>query len=330
MPIDSNIYFQNKGIDFGRVLDSYDKGIDQKVKMSDLAKKQKQEQQEQDKRNAYQAGFKKDANGNMVFDQNVAMSKLAEGGFGDSAYALQNEIEQRNQAKAQQDFNNQFKERELKERMLDRQMQRQEQRSIFGLRQDEVKEQRDQRQYEKDALLATPYGMANTADDAKQLKEASETKKNFDNKLEQLIGLREKNNGGVLFDRESVARGKQLSKDLLLEYKNMAKLGVLSKSDEDIINAIIPEDPLEFNSPLAAIQGQDPTLSRMKEFKKDSDIDFQNRILTRTRDGIGRAAQGVTRSSAQSPKIEAPDANTRIINGVLHRKVQGGWLPASN
>lgn len=113
MPIDSNIYFQNKGIDFGKVLDSYNQGLDNKVKMSDLAKKQKQEQQEQDKRNAYQAGFKKDANGNMVFDQNIAMSKLAEGGFGDSAYALQNEIEQRNQAKAQQEIENNLRRQQI-------------------------------------------------------------------------------------------------------------------------------------------------------------------------------------------------------------------------
>ena len=146
------------------------------------------------------------------------------------------------------------------------------------------KKQRDYeqgiKQEEKLSELKTPYGIANTPDDAKKRKESSVSKKLFDSKLNEMIALREKHGGGASMNRDDVARGKQLSKDLLLEYKNMAKLGTLSQSDEDIINAIIPSDPLEYNSPLAAIQGQDPILSNMKKFKKDSDFDFQNRIST--------------------------------------------------
>lgn len=134
---------------------------------------------------------------------------------------------------------------------------------------------------EKAQALQTPFGAANTPDDAKQLKEAYEAKKNFDNKIQQMIELRSKY-GGELLNREAVARGKQLSKDLLLEYKNMAKLGVLSKTDEDIINAIIPDDPLAFSM----TPGQDPVMTKLKSFKSDSDKDFQTRVSTRTREGL--------------------------------------------
>lgn len=139
---------------------------------------------------------------------------------------------------------------------------------------------------EKMQGLKTPFGLANNEDDAKKLKEAYESKQNFDGKISEMIALRKKHGGGASLNRDDVQRGKQLSKDLLLEYKNMAKLGVLSKSDEDIINAIIPEDPLAYNSPLAAIQGQDPILTRLEKFKGDSDRDFSTKVSTRTRNGL--------------------------------------------
>ena len=136
---------------------------------------------------------------------------------------------------------------------------------------------------EKNLQLNVPgVGQAITADDAKQLKEATQSKKSFDAKLNELIELRSKH-GGEVMNREAVARGKQLSKDLLLDYKNMAKLGVLSKSDEDIINAIIPDDPLAFNSPLAAMQGQDPILNNLKKFKQDTELSYNEGVKLRVR-----------------------------------------------
>lgn len=155
-------------------------------------------------------------------------------------------------------------------------------RQEVGLRRLERQDARELRQDEKEQKLMTPYGLARTDMDAKDLKSADEEKKGFDSKLNELIKLRE-DFGGELVDREAVSRAKQLSKDLLLSYKNMAKLGVLSQSDTDIINAIIPADPLEYRSPLAAIQGQDPILSNMKKFKSDSDMDFQNKLQNRLR-----------------------------------------------
>lgn len=141
---------------------------------------------------------------------------------------------------------------------------------------------KDIRDEDKQMALRTPYGPALTPDDAKQLKEAHESKRKFDAQLGELIGLR-KEYGGEVYNREAVARAKLLSKDLLLEYKNMAKLGVLSQADEAIINAIIPTDPLEFNP--SAVAGQDPTLHRLVTFKEDSDRDFATRVSTRTRSG---------------------------------------------
>lgn len=128
---------------------------------------------------------------------------------------------------------------------------------------------------EQETALDTPYGRTRTAADANIIKQAAVEKQNFDNKLQQMIDLR-KQYGAEVFNREAVARGKQLSKDLLLSYKNMAKLGVLSKADEDIINAIIPEDPLAFQS--SSLMGQDPIMARLESFKKDSEKEFSNRL----------------------------------------------------
>ena len=145
-------------------------------------------------------------------------------------------------------------------------------------RQDEI----DRKIAEKEELLQVPgLGRAMTADDAKQVKSGLEMKKGFDRKIQELIDLREAKGGGAVLDREAVKRATQLSKDLLLAYKDMAKLGVLSVSDENILNAIIPPDPLEFRTPLEAIQGQDPILNNLKKFKEDAEADFQTKLSTR-------------------------------------------------
>jgi len=188
------------------------------------------------------------------------------------------------------------------------------------------KDLQEQRLADKEAALMTPFGIANTPDDAKQLKEAFEAKRNFDDKIQEMMDLRSKHKGGAIMDREDVARGKQLSKDLLLEYKNMSKLGVLSKSDEDIINAIIPEDPLQYNSPLAYLQGQDPTANRLKKFKESSDKDFKTRVSTRTRDGVATAAapqktivKTQTNQKTGQKRIVYSDGTTEIVDQMAGR-----------
>ena len=144
-------------------------------------------------------------------------------------------------------------------------------------------------------------GYAQTPEDAKQLKSAVESKQQFDNRLDELISLREKHHGGALLNREDVGRAQQLSKDLLLQYKDMAKLGVLSVSDENILNAIIPSDPLQYSSPLAGLQGQDPTLFKLKKFKQDAAIDFDSKLSNRLRREGGPTAPTPAPASTTKP-----------------------------
>lgn len=134
------------------------------------------------------------------------------------------------------------------------------------------------REYEKNQTLETTYGTARTPDDAKQLKSAAETKAKFDRQLQELINLR-KDKGVEYLDRNAVARGKQLSRDLLLAYKDLSKLGVLSQSDENILNDIIPNDPLGQDW----APGQDPTLHKLEKFQGDVESDFNNRLDQRLR-----------------------------------------------
>lgn len=139
---------------------------------------------------------------------------------------------------------------------------------------------------ESDQKFYVPgIGQALTADDAKKLKEAKIQKGNFDRDLGEMIALRRKYPSGSVLDRNAVERGKQLSKKLLLTYKNLARLGVLSKSDEAIVNQIIPENPLALSIE-PYVLGQDPILYRLEAFQKDLDEDYKTTITTRTRGGF--------------------------------------------
>jgi hypothetical protein len=129
-------------------------------------------------------------------------------------------------------------------------------------------------------------GTALTKTDASNLKTATAAKTDFDRKLQEMIDLRE-NYGAEYVNREAVERGKQLSKDLLLAYKDMAKLGVLSQSDEKILNAIIPEDPLANDWAVA----QDPILHRLKKFQGDADNEYKTNVGLRLRSGQQQLAQ---------------------------------------
>lgn len=119
-------------------------------------------------------------------------------------------------------------------------------------------------------------GVAMTEMDAKDLKDASQMKAKLDAQIGEMIALRKKH-GVEYMNREAVARGQQLSKDLLLTYKNLAKLGVLSQSDEAIVNAIIPADPLGQDwSPFG-----DSILSNLEKFKGDVNRDYEERLSLR-------------------------------------------------
>lgn len=163
----------------------------------------------------------------------------------------------------------------------------------------ETKRKENEKKEKELEELTTPFGVARTADDAKQLKAASELKAKFDRGLDEMIQLRKKHGGGAILNRNDVERGKQLANDLLLAYKDLSNLGVLSKYDEKIIKAVIPNDPLEYD----LVPGQDPILHRMEKFKGDSKADFETRMRTRLR--------GAPASSTVSP----PSFPMKVRNG---------------
>lgn len=176
-------------------------------------------------------------------------------------------------------------------------------------------------------------GIALNADDAKTLKGAKEMKSKFDRQINELIelrggkmnpetGKREGGYGVEYINRNAVDRGKQLSKDLLLTYKNLSKLGVLSKADEEIVNAIIPQDPLGQDWAV----GQDPILHRLEKFKGDLDEDYEMTLATRLKSREGKSPGGErsivktqTNRATGEKRIIYSDGTIENINPVAGR-----------
>lgn len=186
-------------------------------------------------------------------------------------------------------------------------------RDMYRNYQMQEKQERDLR--ERD----TQYGVARTNDDAKKLKDAGETKQKFDAQLSELIGLREKY-GSEVANRDVVARSKQLSKDLLLGYKELAKLGVLSQADEAILNEIIPSDPTQFS--MSQMFGQDPTLTKLKAFKADTEQEFKNRLQNRL---DPKFMSKEPPQSSETVNVQSPDGRVRKIpKSKLQDAIQAG------
>lgn len=157
---------------------------------------------------------------------------------------------------------------------------------------------------QKNLDVATPYGKANTSEDAKEIKQATEAKKKFDRMLDEMIQIRERNKGGSITNFSDIKRGKQLSKKALLEMKNMAKLGVLSKSDEDIVDAIIPDPTGIEDTSFVSNKAQDTVLQRLKALKNDTSNDFQTTLETRLRpnEGLIQPPQGLVPKGLIKPE----------------------------
>jgi len=153
--------------------------------------------------------------------------------------------------------------------------------SRSGVQADKAAAATEKKNEKMEQLRVGDFGYAQTPDDAKQLKLAVETKAGFDARLTELIKLRE-DYGGEVLNREAVGRAKQLSKELLLQYKEMAKLGVLSVSDEKILNAIIPDDPLEIQM-FQTVTGQDSIAHKLEKFKIDTNNDYDKKMNNRLR-----------------------------------------------
>lgn len=101
----------------------------------------------------------------------------------------------------------------------------------------------------KENKLEVPgFGVAKSEDDAKKAKMAVESYANIKDNLGRMMALR-KEKGAEFLDRESVKKANVIATDTLLQYKEMAKLGVLSKTDEELIDRLIPSDPLQMDAP---------------------------------------------------------------------------------
>lgn len=78
----------------------------------------------------------------------------------------------------------------MREQRADRQFDRQLRIGELKDRREERQDIRDQKREEKLFSLKTPFGVANSEQDAKDLKTAFESKQSLDNKLQQMIDLR--------------------------------------------------------------------------------------------------------------------------------------------
>lgn len=142
-------------------------------------------------------------------------------------------------------------------------------------------EKQDEKTKELKKLMVPGIGVALTDQDAKDLKAGLEAKKQFDDRMAQLIALREQAGGGQVLDRTAVANAKRIASELRIAYKNLASLGVLSNTDYKLIDPVVPEDPTQFRDPVSALRGTDPTLDTMKSFLVDTNKDFGNKVKTR-------------------------------------------------
>jgi hypothetical protein len=180
-------------------------------------------------------------------------------------------------------------------------------------------QERMKKQEANKELEVPGLGQALTLQDAKDLKDMKTTKEEFDRQLSELIGLR-KEYGGEVMNREAVGRAKQLSNDLLLKYKNLSKLGVLSQSDQNIINEIIPQDPLQFNA--SGLFGQDPTLNKLEKFKEDSNSQFASNVRNRLKGGEA-VADSLLQKNAAAPESAAPEAKAgkTVVKKQVNKKL---------
>jgi len=109
---------------------------------------------------------------------------------------------------------------------------------------------KDQTASEKQTRMAdelwTPLGQAKTKNDAKILKDAYMGYEGTKSNLDELIEIRGAK-GAEMMDRKSVNRAKTIAADLTVQYKDLAKLGVLSKDDYRLLERLIPSDPLQFD-----------------------------------------------------------------------------------
>jgi hypothetical protein len=177
-----------------------------------------------------------------------------------------------------------------------------------GIKSQERKDEKQHKLDEEMQEITTPFGVARTKSDATKLKDAAILKESFDKKLQEMIDLR-KEYGSEVWDRDAVKRGTKLSSDLLLLQKDLANLGVLSKTDEKILKTIIPEDPLGYD--VSQLKGNDPIMSGMTKYQKDIQSDFEANLKNRIRPGTEVAPVAGGLSPEKKKRLEELRAKAR-------------------
>lgn len=119
--------------------------------------------------------------------------------------------------------------------------------------------------------LWTPMGQAKTKNDAKIVKEIYTSHEGATRNLDALIELR-KQKGAETMDRQSVQLAKTTAAELTAQYKDLYKLGVLSKDDYVLLGKVIPSDPLQIdvlaNTPAALEQARKLMDIRLNSYAK--------------------------------------------------------------
>jgi hypothetical protein len=114
----------------------------------------------------------------------------------------------------------------------------------------------------------TPYGLANDPEGAKKVRDTAAIHEDITSIINDMKALR-KAKGREVLDRQSVAAGQTYGNTLLLKMKDMYKLGVLSKSDEAILDKILPRDPLSTTTNDSTIEAMLNTVQKMADKSKE-------------------------------------------------------------
>lgn len=150
---------------------------------------------------------------------------------------------------------------------------------------------------------------AYTADDAKEIKKATESKQKIDAITKELIRLRDKY-GSETFPNKAKTDMKKYYRQLQLAFKDLNNLGVISDSDyKNFIEPSVP-DPTRWARPGTVVQEleesikfaenrlQDIYESRVYNYERpvkpitdDDEKDKKNTLLT---DGLGNTLDGYT------------------------------------
>ena len=173
------------------------------------------------------------------------------------------------------------------------------------------------------ALEIEGYGTARNEKEFLEIREGIIAKKTFDAMLDELIQLR-KYFGTEFWNRKAVRRAKQIGHQLVIDYKKMAGLGVLSKADYDLLNSIIPANALQVDIYEWWDKDLDPTLNQLEKLKSDSTRDFQMQLGIKL-EGYNSTGRASTPASTEGNMGSVDNVSTGGDNTNAVNESSSGW-----